>query len=146
MPESPPDRAVGSPQYWSLAQSRHGVACGAQSARDRAEPGRQSASQSTSAGGGTSAGPGGHRGGERGGGRGAASAGIVWVVDEGVGLYLVIWPWFRKSGQRRLSGLRRLEALGLSVKEWFLNHRSFALTSGFDLGLGSLQRGLRRHY
>ena len=83
---------------------------------------------------------------QRGGGRRPAAAGIVWVFDAVVGLYLVIWPWFRKSGQRRLSGLRRLEALGLSVKELSLNHRSFALTSGFDLGLGPLQRGLRRHY
>src|SRR4030095_17165098 len=83
---------------------------------------------------------------QRGGGRRPASAGIVWVVDEGVGLYLVIWPWFRKSGQRRLRGLRRLEALGLSVREWFLNHRSFALTSGFDVGLAALHRGVRRHY
>jgi hypothetical protein len=50
---------------------------------------------------------------QRGGGRRPASAGIVWGCDEGVGRYWVLLPWFRTSGQRRLSGLRRLEALGL---------------------------------
>src|SRR5262245_12281210 len=81
----------------------------------------------------------------RGGAPRPAWASVVGVFDEVEGLYLVIWPWFRTSGQRRLSGLRRLKALGLYVKELLGNHRGFALTSGFDLGLGSLQRRLRRH-
>src|SRR6267142_2780947 len=78
---------------------------------------------------------------QRGGGRRPARAGVVGRVDEVVGRSWVIGPRFRKSVPRGLSGLRRLKAVGLSVKEVLLNRLVFALTSVFDVGLGSRQRG-----
>jgi hypothetical protein len=76
------------------------------------------------------------------GGRRAAFVVVAFVFDEGVGINLVLPPALLECGQSGMSGLRRLKACGLQVKEWLLKGGLFALLGVGDTGLSALTGGV----
>ena len=81
----------------------------------------------------------------RGGGR-APFTSIAFMVEEAIGVNLVVVPRARQRVQCGCGRLGRLKAFGLQMKELLLDGLRFALLRFIDGSLGALPSGLRRHY